>query len=138
MKKSSKKPLKFLADESLGLKVAKNLNSLGFDILAVAQTARGASDAKVLMCAYEKDRIIITTDKDFGYLVFKERLATQGVILLRLKKESVQNLTFHLVNFLNIYKDKIYANFSVISENKIRIKKISLAFIFPSISKGPT
>lgn len=85
-----------MADESLGLRVAQNLYGLGFDIIAAAQTARGASDAGVLTRAYEEDRIIITTDKDFGYLVFKERLATQGIILLRLKKESVQNLTFHL------------------------------------------
>lgn len=124
MKKSSKKPLKFLADESLGLKVTKNILYLGFDITSVSEISRGTSDADVLTRAYEEKRIVITTDKDFGYLVFKERLATQGVILLRLKEESVQNLTLHLINFFKIYKDKIQTNFSVISEKKIRIKKI--------------
>lgn len=76
MKKSSKKLLKFLADESLGLKVAKNILYLGFDITSVSEIARGTSDADVLSRAFEERRIVITADKDFGYLVFKKRLAT--------------------------------------------------------------
>lgn len=124
MKKTSKKKLKFLADESLGLKVAKNIANLGIDITAIGEIARGANDAEVLTKSVEEQRILITTDKDFGYLVFKEKLLSYGVILLRLKEESVVNLTYHINKLLKRYSSKLKGNFTVVTEEKIRVKKI--------------
>ena len=123
MKKPSKKNLKFLADESLGLQVARNIARLGYDIVSVAQIARGSADAEVLTRASNEKRILITTDKDFGFLVFKEKIATEGIILLRLKKESIESLTSYLANFISEYSKKIRGNFCVITEDKVRFKK---------------
>ncbi len=83
--------MKFIADENLGIKVPDYLKNLGFDIVAVTQIARGDPDKKVLEIANKQGRVLITLDKDFGELVFKEKLIHSGVILLRLKDESVDN-----------------------------------------------
>lgn len=83
MRKTSEKSPRLLADESLGLKVAQNLAKLGFNIVAIGDVARGATNGKVLTQATDEKRILVTTDKDFGYLVFKEKLAVHGVIKTR-------------------------------------------------------
>lgn len=40
-------------------------------------------DPEVLAGATQIDRVLITTDKDFGELVFRDRQAAAGVILIR-------------------------------------------------------
>lgn len=84
--------MKYLADENLGIKVVKLLRNLGVDIVSVADLASfGIKDPKVFSLASKEDRILITLDRDFGELVFKQKLAHTGVIFLRLKNESVNN-----------------------------------------------
>jgi len=53
--------------------------------------------------------------------VFKERLTTHGVILLRLKDESIKNKKKVLLVLLNSKKD-LYGKFTVVTENKVRIR----------------
>lgn len=72
--------MKFIADENLGSEVPKFLRSLG-----------GEQDPNILSLANNQQRILVTLDKDFGELVFKEGLAHYGVILFRLKDESIEN-----------------------------------------------
>ncbi len=83
--------MKFITDENLGIKVPQYLKSLGYDVISAIEVALSRPDTDILDIANKEDRIILTTDKDFGELVFKEKLAHSGVILLRLKDESVTN-----------------------------------------------
>lgn len=83
--------MKFIADENLGSEVPKFLRSLGIDIIAAADMAAGKSDSDILSLANDQKRILVTLDKDFGELVFKEGLTYYGVILFRLKDESIEN-----------------------------------------------
>lgn len=45
-------------------------------------------DEDILAFAVRDDRIVITNDKDFGELVFRDRRPHRGVILLRLANRS--------------------------------------------------
>ena len=83
--------MKFIADENLGIRVPEFLKNSGFDIVSVKEILRGKPDQDILSFANEQNRILITLDKDFGELVFKEKLIHSGVVLLRLKDESVEN-----------------------------------------------
>ena len=51
---------------------------------------RGADDIEIIQRVNE-GRIIVTNDKDFGELIFRRRLASKGVLLLRLEDESPEN-----------------------------------------------
>ena len=108
--------MKFITDENLGIKVPDYLKDLGFDIVSVAQIARGDPDKKVLEIANKQGRILITLDKDFGELVFKEKLIHAGVILLRLKDESVDNKKRVLSKALRS-KRNFQGKFMVIKDN---------------------
>ena len=107
--------MKFIADENLGVKVPKYLKSLGFDIIWIQKISPGKPDAQILEIANKENRILITLDKDFGELVFKEKLATAGVIFLRLKDESVENKKKILIKLLNSKKD-FYGKFTVVKD----------------------
>ena len=55
------------------------------DVLSVKETLRGADDPTVLARAQAELRLVITQDKDFGELAFRQSLPAEcGIILFRL------------------------------------------------------
>lgn len=117
------KKLKFLADESLEYSIVLWLRELGYDVISIAEDFDSVEDKKVLEKASREERIIITNDKDFGDLVFLNKLPHKGVILLRFGTEEVKTKIKFLKSFLKNYSDKITNKFSVIDESKIRIRR---------------
>ncbi|MBI2595819.1 DUF5615 family PIN-like protein [Candidatus Daviesbacteria bacterium] len=83
--------MKFITDENLGIQIPKYLKDLGLDVISAIEVALNKPDSDILDIANKENRILLTMDKDFGELVFKEKLVHFGVILLRLKDESVEN-----------------------------------------------
>ena len=107
--------MKFIADENLGSQVPRYLKEQGIDIISIKELATGLPDIEVLEIANQQERILITLDKDFGELVFKEGLLYSGVILLRLRDESVENKKKVLLKLLK-FKDNFKGKFTVIRE----------------------
>jgi predicted nuclease of predicted toxin-antitoxin system len=68
------------------------LKKQGVDIVSVTVFASGISDREVLDLANEKGRIVVTFDKDFGQLIFKEKRKTKGLMLLRFVPQSPQQI----------------------------------------------
>lgn len=114
---------KFLADENVAPRVIETLREEKFDILSVyEEKLSGASDEKILKLAQRQRRIILTHDKDFGHLIHRPNQKHGGVILLRLKNQSPQNVIHHLTLFLKRIKpEKIKNRLVVFQEGKIRI-----------------
>jgi predicted nuclease of predicted toxin-antitoxin system len=65
------------------------LRAEGHDVQYVAELATGISDDAVLRLSNEADRLLLTADKDFGALVFRQRRLSSGVILIRLADENI-------------------------------------------------
>ena len=80
--------MRFLADENIPLKAVRILRDLGLDIVPVASLRRGMSDEEVADVAQREGFVIITFDKDFGRMVFKQKRRVPGVVLLRVKPKS--------------------------------------------------
>ena len=114
--------MKFLVDECTGILVSQKLKELKYDSISVIECMKGAEDEAILRLAVKECRVIITNDKDFGRLAgfFKP----PGIILLRLKDESIANKV-RIVSFVvSSYGDAILGNVLVVSEKKIRTRKI--------------
>lgn len=62
---------------------ARALRSAGHHVSTVADILPRADDAHVLELARREARVLLTEDKDFGQLVYADRQATGGVILMR-------------------------------------------------------
>jgi predicted nuclease of predicted toxin-antitoxin system len=63
--------------------IVERLRRDGHAVEYVAELAPGLEDEGVLASATHGEALLITADKDFGELVFRQRQATHGVVLLR-------------------------------------------------------
>jgi predicted nuclease of predicted toxin-antitoxin system len=115
--------VKFVVDESTGQSVVDELRRLGHDVFSIQETFPGLDDPPVLNIAINEDRIVITNDKDFGELVYRSGLPHAGVVLFRLQNESAANRVRMARKVIQTCGDKLYHNFVVASESKIRIRK---------------
>jgi predicted nuclease of predicted toxin-antitoxin system len=115
----------FLADENFPFISSQLLEQHGHKIRSAALLFSGLPDIRLLREAIEKEEFIITFDKDFGELIFKNNLPhPPDIILFRL-----QNFTPDepAVILLNVIKENIYSfadYFTVIGKNKIRQRKL--------------
>ena len=116
--------LKFLIDESTGKRLADFLKQKGFDAVFVADAIQGATDEQVLEFAEKQNRILITNDKDFGELIFRQKKLAHGIILLRLKNDSHKNRQEFVSLLLKTHQDKLNNSFVVLTEGKVRIRRI--------------
>jgi predicted nuclease of predicted toxin-antitoxin system len=74
----------FVADENFPRHALRLLRQSGFDVTSIAETNPGLPDTEVLGIASAEGRTLLTFDKDFGDLAFRQGLpASCGVILFR-------------------------------------------------------
>jgi predicted nuclease of predicted toxin-antitoxin system len=76
--------LTFVADEDLDRQIVQRLREDGHVVWYVAEMVPGVSDQDVLNLANHEQAVLLTADKDFGELVYRQHLVNTGVVLLRL------------------------------------------------------
>ena len=69
-----------------------------------------------------EQRMIITSDKDFGDLIFHSGQDHQGILLFRLRDESATNQVRTLTSVLDQYAERLLGHFVVIRESGVRIR----------------
>lgn len=77
--------MKFLADVNVDRALVRRLRTDGHEILWLVEskTQRRLKDRPLMTLAYEQGAIILTNDCEFVGYVFRDRIATHGVVLLR-------------------------------------------------------
>jgi predicted nuclease of predicted toxin-antitoxin system len=78
------------------------------------------ADPDVLAKARSENWMLITNDKDFGEMVFREQLEHHGIIFLRLSDERAANKIDVLRQLLASYANKLPEQFVVVTETKVR------------------
>jgi predicted nuclease of predicted toxin-antitoxin system len=114
--------LKLLLDENIGSQVADALSGQGYNVKSVFVDMRGATDEKVLEAAVREERVVVTLEKDFGQLVFHSSKQHVGVLFLRLRIESTENIIHVLLDVLDGYGGKLQGKFTTATEYSIRIR----------------
>lgn len=115
--------MKFLLDENISKSLAQFLAQHGHTVLRIKEIDPGAEDFQVLELAIEKDAILVTLDKDFGELIFKEGKLHKGIIFLRLDDQTPNNTQRALSWFLSTYPNhKVIDNFAVITQIDSRFR----------------
>lgn len=115
--------LKFIVDECVGSHMAKWLAEKGYDVTSVIADMKGWKDTNILDKALAENRIIITSDKDFGDIVFHKKAEHAGIILIRLANGTPANRIKAVEHLLNNYLDQLENHFIVISEMNVRVIK---------------
>jgi predicted nuclease of predicted toxin-antitoxin system len=115
--------MRFLVDECTGPAVARWLRGRGFEVFSVYEEARGLSDEAVLQKALSEDWILLTNDKDFGNMVFREQRSHRGVVFLRLEDERAVAKIETLRRLLDEYGDRLGGRFVVVTERQVRFAR---------------
>ena len=71
--------------------------------------------------ALQDDRILLTEDKDFGWLVFAGRLDSPGVVLIRYPSSMRASLGDDVLGLVGNHGSKLIGNFVVLKPGSLRI-----------------
>ncbi len=83
-----------LADENIALGAIHALRKAGYQVIAVAEESPGLSDAEVLARGCALSAILLTFDRDYGELIFKDgHPYPRSVIFLRSFPESPEEMS---------------------------------------------
>ena len=113
--------MQFVVDESVDRQIVETLRA-EHKVYDISEQNRGVSDDIVLEIALKQKAILITADKDFGDLVFRQRKVTAGVILTRLAGTEFDRKSAIVLEVIQKYKDQMAGKFVVISKNAVRIR----------------
>ena len=109
--------MKFLIDEDVSYKLVSTLSELGHSATHIREIKISLKDKKILKIAASGDYIVITEDKDFGELVYRNKQKHTGVVLLRLEDQTVTN-TKRAVKWLLKNYNKLENKFTVVTEKE--------------------
>ncbi len=112
--------MRFLVDECTRPRVAEWLRIEGHEVFSVFADARGISYDEVFAKASAENWILVTNDKDFGEIVFRENRQHHGIIFLRLDDERTDSKINVLRQLITNYSDKLPGQFVTVTENKVR------------------
>ena len=113
--------MRFLVDECTGTSVSDWLKSESHDVFSVFEEWRGASDDDILEKCKNENYILITSDKDFGEMVFRNQKVHSGVILIRCVPNIFSKRIEVLQKLLQNYSESLQNNFVVVTNEKVRI-----------------
>ena len=114
--------MNLLADESVDQPIVQRLRQDGYDVLYIAELEPSISDDVVLERANEKNSLLITGDKDFGELVFRQHRIHSGVVLFRLAGLSPKAKATIVSGVFRDRKEDLLHAFSVISPGMVRVR----------------
>jgi predicted nuclease of predicted toxin-antitoxin system len=117
--------LRFLADESCDFAIVRALRTAGYDVLAVNEVMTRSVDHELIEQAGRERRILLTEDKDFGWLVFASHAASPGVILVRFPGNARQTLAQTVARVVQEQGPKLAGAFVVVEPGQIRISRKS-------------
>jgi len=113
----------FTVDESVDIEIAERLREHGHDVICVCEMQPGISDDEVLAIARDRGDVLVTCDKDFGELVFLQRRAASGVVLVRLAGLSQTVKAGIVSGVVRQYGEELSGAFAVISTGTVRIRR---------------
>lgn len=114
----------FLADENFPGPSIIQLENAGHQVKRFADVALGAPDEEVLAYAEKSSSILLTFDKDFGQLIFREGLSVPGVVFYRYRGPDPAWAGKILIHLIEAEKLNFSRQFVTIEEDKVRIRNL--------------
>jgi len=114
--------LKFLLDVGVGQKVFEFLQAEGFDATSIIALDATMPDNDILAIANREKRMVVTIDKDFGELVYRNNLAHFGVLLLRLEDATGEEKVAVVSQILKDFASQIPGKFCVYKSGRLRLR----------------
>ena len=116
--------MRIVADENIEVEIIDYLRSLNFEVYSIRESSPGINDEEVLKEANKEGSILLTSDKDFGELIYRMKLISSGVIFLRLNDVITSEKSSILSKVLESHIEKLPNSFTVINKTSVRIRKL--------------
>lgn len=116
--------MKILADESVDKDIVIRLRNDGHAVEYVAEMSPGIMDEEVLLLASDDSTLLVTADKDFGELIFRQGYVKRGIVLYRLAGISSGEKANIVSKVIAEHGNELLQAFSVITEKAVRIRTI--------------
>jgi predicted nuclease of predicted toxin-antitoxin system len=117
--------MNFVADEGIDRGIVERLRSDGHRVWYVAEMAPAISDAVVLDIANREAALLLTADKDFGEMVFRQRRFSGGIVLVRLAGLSSARKAEIVTDAVNCHQSELAEGFTVIAPGICRTRRLS-------------
>jgi predicted nuclease of predicted toxin-antitoxin system len=115
--------LKLLADENVDRPIVARLRAEGHTVIYVLELAPSIPDPEVVSFAARESALLLTADKDFGELMFRQRQFAHGVILIRLSGLSADLKAALVATALRGHATELPGSFTVITPGGVRIRR---------------
>jgi predicted nuclease of predicted toxin-antitoxin system len=117
--------MNLLIDENVDRQVVDRLRQNGHRVWYIAEMEPGISDDAVLELANRETALLLTADKDFGELVFRQHRLTSGVVLIRLAGLSPTHKAGIVANIISEHAAELPQAFAVVTPGVLRIRQPS-------------
>src|SRR5262245_833061 len=115
--------MNLVADESVDRQVVEQLRQEGHGVVYVAELSPGTTDDAVLQEANRRGALLVTADKDFGELVYRQRRVHAGVVLLRLAGLPALAKAGTVAQVFRERGAELPGAFSVVTAGMVRIRR---------------
>lgn len=115
--------MNLVADEGVDRQIVERLRDQGHEVVYIAELEPGIEDELVLARAERSGALLLTADKDFGEIVFRQTKLRGGVVLLRLAGLGSDRKALIVSAALDRYASEMAAAFSVVAPGSVRIRR---------------
>ena len=116
--------MRFRVDESCDVALGQALLEAGNDVLEIRAIRPGADDEWVMNLSVSESRILLTEDKDFGWLIYAHGNKAIGVIFLRYPVSERLQVSQDLVKLVSQQNEKLVGCFVTVTPKRIRIGRM--------------
>ena len=114
--------MKIVADENIDKQIVDRLRTDGHDVLYIVELDPGIDDDAVLAWSRESNAVLLTADKDFGELVFRQRLLHSGIVLIRFPGLEPEIKAELVATAFERHADELHLGFAVLSRRALRLR----------------
>ncbi|MBD2778515.1 DUF5615 family PIN-like protein [Iningainema tapete] len=120
--------MRFLADMGISPRTVNWLKEAGYDAVhLVEEGLERLPDDEILVKARNEERILLTVDLDFGYLLAVSGETLPSVILFRLGNESYEIINERLAFVLNRFEEDLVAGAIIsVSNSALRLRRLPM------------
>ena len=116
--------MRWLADECVHGSLVAALRKAGHDVLYAAEDMQETEDIDLADFAMRQGRLVISEDRDFGRIVFRNEKAVPGIVYFRLDTRDRKIRWRRLKAVIEILGERLYGHFVVIDAERTRIRPL--------------
>jgi predicted nuclease of predicted toxin-antitoxin system len=112
--------VRWLIDECVDSELAETLKQAGHDVVYMSDVAPRSTDTEVIGRAHQEQRLLLTEDKDFGDIVFRQAKPVPGIVLIRIDTKRRHLKQRRLIAAVGWFGDRLVGHYTVIEVSRFR------------------